>query len=189
MKAGSVFLFLSFFLSFFFKAIPTAYGSCQARGQIGAAAASLHHSHSNTGPQPPLRPPLQFLAMILNPVSKVKDLSYILTDNSWVLNPLSHNRTFESRALKKDICTSMFIMLFTIAKKGSNPKCILINKWINKMWYQWGNIIQPSKGMKFWYLLQHGWTLKTLLSEVSEAQKGKNFYDSTYMRSLEKSNL
>ena len=33
----------------FFRAAPVAYGSSQARGQIGAAAASLYHSHSNAG--------------------------------------------------------------------------------------------------------------------------------------------
>ena len=32
-----------------------AYGSSQARGQIGAAAVSLHHSHSNTGSEPHLQ--------------------------------------------------------------------------------------------------------------------------------------
>ena len=31
----------------FFRAIPAAYGSFQARGPIGAAAASLCHSHNN----------------------------------------------------------------------------------------------------------------------------------------------
>ena len=31
-----------------FKAAPMAYGGSQARGPIGATAASLHHSHSNT---------------------------------------------------------------------------------------------------------------------------------------------
>ena len=31
-----------------FKATPAAYGSSQARGQIGALAAGLRHSHSNT---------------------------------------------------------------------------------------------------------------------------------------------
>ena len=36
---------LSFFLSFF-RATPEAYGSSQARGQIGATAAGLHHSHN-----------------------------------------------------------------------------------------------------------------------------------------------
>ena len=37
---------LSFF--FFLRVAPTAYGGSQARGRIGAVAAGLHHSHSNT---------------------------------------------------------------------------------------------------------------------------------------------
>ena len=32
-----------------FRDAPTAYGSSQATGLIGAAAARLHHSHSNAG--------------------------------------------------------------------------------------------------------------------------------------------
>ena len=40
------------FSFFFFRATPAAYGSPQARGQIGAAAVSLHRSHSNMGSQP-----------------------------------------------------------------------------------------------------------------------------------------
>ena len=31
---------------------PAAYGSSQARGRVGAAAASLHHSHSHAGSRP-----------------------------------------------------------------------------------------------------------------------------------------
>ena len=45
-------LFLFYFYLFlfcFFRATPAAYGDSQARGQIGAAAASLQHSHSNVG--------------------------------------------------------------------------------------------------------------------------------------------
>ena len=34
---------------FFFRVEPMAYGSSQAKGKIRAAAASLHHSHSNAG--------------------------------------------------------------------------------------------------------------------------------------------
>ena len=41
-----VFVFVLFCL---LRAVPTAYGGSQARGQIGAAAASIHHSHRNTG--------------------------------------------------------------------------------------------------------------------------------------------
>ena len=32
-----------------------AYGGSQARGRIGAAAAGLHHSHSDAGLEPCLR--------------------------------------------------------------------------------------------------------------------------------------
>ena len=35
------------FFFFFFSAAPAACGSSQVRGQIGAASAGLHHSHSN----------------------------------------------------------------------------------------------------------------------------------------------
>ena len=38
-----------YFFFFLFRSIPEAYGSSQARGQTGAAAATLHHSHSNAG--------------------------------------------------------------------------------------------------------------------------------------------
>ena len=38
-----------FFVFFFFRAAPEAYGSSQVRGQIGARVVSLHHSHSNAG--------------------------------------------------------------------------------------------------------------------------------------------
>ena len=38
-----------------FRAAPVAYGSSQARSWIGAAAAGLHHSHSNMGSEPHLQ--------------------------------------------------------------------------------------------------------------------------------------
>ena len=44
-----LFLFFIFLLFVFSRAAPLAYGGSQARGLIGAAAVSLHHSHSNLG--------------------------------------------------------------------------------------------------------------------------------------------
>ena len=42
--------FLNLFLPFLlFRAVPVAYGSSQARDQIGAASAGLCHSHNNAG--------------------------------------------------------------------------------------------------------------------------------------------
>ena len=52
-------------LSFvFFRAEPAAYGGSQAGGQIGATAAGLHHSHSNAGSEPRLRPTPQLTAAL-----------------------------------------------------------------------------------------------------------------------------
>ena len=46
-----------------FMATPMAYGSSQARGQIRATVAGLHHSHSNTGSEPCLQPVPHLIAM------------------------------------------------------------------------------------------------------------------------------
>ena len=47
------------FFFFHFRSTPAAYGSSQARGQLGAAAAG----HSNSGSKPCLQPILQLMAM------------------------------------------------------------------------------------------------------------------------------
>ena len=44
--------FFCFFFFFFFRAVPEAYGSSLARGQIGTAAAGLCTGHSNVGSKP-----------------------------------------------------------------------------------------------------------------------------------------
>ena len=41
-----------------------AYGGSQARGQTGAAAAGLHHIHSNAGSDPRLRPTPQLMPIL-----------------------------------------------------------------------------------------------------------------------------
>ena len=57
------FLIFNFiYLFFLFRAAPLAYGSSQARGQIGATISSLHHSHSNTGSKPRLQATPQLTA-------------------------------------------------------------------------------------------------------------------------------
>ena len=43
--------------------LPAAYGGSQARGPIGAVAASLHHSHNNQGSKPRLPPTPQLSVM------------------------------------------------------------------------------------------------------------------------------
>ena len=42
----------------------------------------------------------------------------------------------EKNMICKDICTTMFIAsLITIAKTQKQPKCLLTEEWIKKMWY------------------------------------------------------
>ena len=63
--APSQALSLSFFffgLFAFSRATPMEYGDCQARGLIRAVASSLHHSYSNMGSEPRLRPTPQLMA-------------------------------------------------------------------------------------------------------------------------------
>ena len=45
-----------FFFLLLFRAAPASYGSSQARGQIEAAAASLHYRHSSARSEPTLDP-------------------------------------------------------------------------------------------------------------------------------------
>ena len=56
-------LFLIFFIYFYlFRAALMAYAGSQARGQIGAIATDLHHSHGSAGPEPHLQPTPQLRA-------------------------------------------------------------------------------------------------------------------------------
>ena len=52
------------FVFVFFRFALAAYGRSQARGLIGAVAAGLHHSHSNAGSKPRLRPTPQLPATL-----------------------------------------------------------------------------------------------------------------------------
>ena len=81
------FFFFLLLLFFFFSlgAAPEAYGSSQARGWIGAAAAGLYHSHSNVRSWLRLRPiPQLGHHQILNPLSEAKDKIRIFMDPSWL---------------------------------------------------------------------------------------------------------
>ena len=60
--SSRLFILFYFILFYYFRATPTVYGSSQARGPIGAVAASLHHSRSNGGSEPHLQPIPQLTA-------------------------------------------------------------------------------------------------------------------------------
>ena len=78
-----------FCLFIYFRAVPKAYGISQARGRIGAAAASLHHSHSNAGSQDlsnicDLHHSSQQRRQILNPLIEAGDGTCVIMYTSWV---------------------------------------------------------------------------------------------------------
>ena len=68
---------ISFSLFSFLGPDPQHMEVPKARSQIGAIAASLHHS--------------SWQHQILNSLSEARDRTHILMDTGWVLNPLSHN--------------------------------------------------------------------------------------------------
>ena len=69
----------------FLRATPLAYGSSQARGWTGAAAASPYHSYSNTDPSHVCN--LYHSSRqcwFLHPLSEARDWIWILIDTSWI---------------------------------------------------------------------------------------------------------
>jgi len=86
----SVFRRLFFFFFFLFRATSATYWNSQVRGHTGAAAASLHHNHSNVGFQSCLQPHhttshhSSWQCWILNPLSKARAWTQVLIDTNWV---------------------------------------------------------------------------------------------------------
>ena len=80
------FLWYTFFWSFYFRALPSAYGGSQARGRIEAVPPSLHHSHSNTRSvlHLPPTPRGSWQHWKLNPLSKARDQTCVLIDASQI---------------------------------------------------------------------------------------------------------
>ena len=60
---GNTTIIYNYYFFCLFRVTPAAYGGSQARGWIGATAASLHHSHSNEGSEPCLWPTPPLTAM------------------------------------------------------------------------------------------------------------------------------
>ena len=75
-----------FLLFFFFRAVLWAYAGSQAGGQIGAIAVGLCHSHTAMLDLSCVRNLHRSSRQcwISNPLSKARDRTCILMDNSWV---------------------------------------------------------------------------------------------------------
>ena len=70
-------IFLIHLSLYLFRAAPTAYGGFQARGQIGAVASGLRHSHSTTSSVCNLQHSSQ-QHWILNPLTEARDRTHNL---------------------------------------------------------------------------------------------------------------
>ena len=91
---------LTFFFFLLFKAAPAAYGCSQARGRIGATAASLHHNQSNAGSEPSLWQPAStahgntgssthWVRPWIEPASSWILVGFVPTAPQWELNLIS----------------------------------------------------------------------------------------------------
>ena len=82
---GEVRLILETFLFFWlFRAVPEAYGGSQARGPMGAIAASLHHSHSHARSELLCKLHSSWQRQILSPLSRARDRTLVLMESSQV---------------------------------------------------------------------------------------------------------
>ena len=90
----SYFIFIYLFVYLLFKATPRAHGSSQTEGRIGAAAASLYHSHSNVKSKPSLQPTPELMAMLdPRPTKQGQRLTRILLDIGWIRFPYATTGT------------------------------------------------------------------------------------------------
>ena len=102
-------IFFFFFFFGLFRATPMTYGSFQARGRIGATAAGLCHSLSNTRSKLHLWPTeAHSNSGSFNPLSKARNQTHIFTDTSETLNALSHNGNSKETKFKACICIGWF---------------------------------------------------------------------------------
>ena len=89
-----------------FRATFTAYGSSQARGWIGAAAAGLHHSHCNTRSEVNQQPTLQLLEGQILTHWVMPGIEPV---PQWLL-PLNHNENSSKQFLKAQLIHDVWII-------------------------------------------------------------------------------
>ena len=63
---------------------------------------------------------------------KIKNITILWPSNS---TSVYLSKDIQNNNLKKIYIPTFTAALFTIAKKWKQPKCPLIDEWINKMWY------------------------------------------------------
>ena len=128
-ESSTVFWFLWGFFGLL-RGTPVAYGSSQARGWIGAAAASLHRSHSNSGSNHVChlyRSSQQ--RRICNPLNEARDQTRVLMDTSRV-----HYHWATTRTPSTDVFRTQFnqtlktqLLFCKLFKPKKKMKCFQIH--------------------------------------------------------------
>ena len=112
-------IFLFFFFFLLFTAAPAAYGSSQARCQIGTAAAGLCHSHSNARYKPCLWPTPQLMTTPDPRPTEGSQGSKLHPHGYYPsLFPLRHNRNSSREFLSKRDMHRLFSMALLITRKN-----------------------------------------------------------------------
>ena len=82
--------FINIYIFFSFYGLTCSSGCSWARGWFRAAATGLHHSHSNAGSEPHLKPTPQLATLIPNPPKEARDQT--LPPHGYYVGSLPHNR-------------------------------------------------------------------------------------------------
>ena len=94
----------------------------------------------------------------------------------------------EETKIEKDTCTSVFIAaLFTIAGTWKQPRCLLTDEWIKKLWYTYTmEYYSAIKKNTFESVLMRWMNLEPIIqSKVSQKEKDK-YCILTYIWKLER---
>ena len=133
----AIFLSLSFLFFVFclFRAALVACGGSQAKGQIGAVAASLCHSHSNAGSEPQLQPtPQRWQCRILNPLRPG-----IEPTSSWMLVKFNNHQAM--MGTHGSISLNSICSLFISVSHFGDP-CNISNFGIIILYLLWWSVIR-----------------------------------------------
>ena len=81
----------------------------------------------------------------------------------------------EETEIEKDTCTPMFTaVLFTIARTWKQPRCLLTDEWIKKLWYTYTmEYYSAIKRSGFESVLMRWMNLEPIIQSESERKKRK----------------
>lgn len=114
----------------------------------------------------------QIIREIVNGTTAMEMFSFLKTIKNWVTIFWVYTKIIEI-VFQKDTSMPLHMVVLFIAKGRSNPN--LNRREVDKQnvtYIQW-NIFHSKKERKSYHMLQHGWTFKIMLCEISQSQDNK----------------